>query len=96
MEDAVHFEAEGLLKQYTAIEKKWEDAKVELKAHILNLLETDLPALYQLLYRIDIDEKKARLAFGEDSATIATNLVELILQRILQKAKSRVAYRQGK
>ena len=86
-------EASQLLKQYTDIEQKWEDARVDLHRHVMNLLETDLPALYQLLYRIDIAESKARGAFGADTKTIADNLTELIMQRILEKAKTRVQYR---
>ncbi len=97
MNDERYFdEASTLLTQYTQIEVPWLAAKVILKNKLLNLLENDLPALYQLLYRIDVDEKKARLAFGGDTNIIAENLLELILQRILQKAKSRVAYKEGK
>jgi hypothetical protein len=93
MEEALLMEAGSLLTQYTAIEKKWEEAKAELQAHVLHLLETNLPALYQLLYKTDIAESKARQAFGSDTKTIADNLSELILKRILEKAKTRLAYK---
>ncbi len=86
-------EAEILLYEYTQIEQRWGEAEFLLNAHVLNLLENDLPALYQLLYKVDIDEGKARQAFGSDSKTIASNLTELIRQRILQKAESRLKYR---
>jgi hypothetical protein len=86
-------EAEILLYEYTKIEQRWDEARLTLNAHILGLLEHDLPALYQLLYKVDIDERKARQAFGGDSKTIAFNLTELIMQRILQKAESRLKYR---
>ena len=85
-----HTEAAKLLFTYTDIEQTWEEAGKELHKHILHLLENNLQGLYQLLYKIDIDEKKAKEAFGSDPNVIATNLTELILQRILQKAESRL------
>ena len=88
-----HTEATILLNEYTQLQQDWENAGTALNAYILNLLENNLPALYQLLYKVDIDERKARQSFGGDTSSIADKLTELILQRILEKAESRLKYR---
>lgn len=88
-----HSEAAKLLLGYTGLEQQWDQAREALQKHVLDLLENDLPALYQLLYTVDIDERKAREAFGADSQSIAGNLTVLIMDRILQKAESRVKYK---
>jgi hypothetical protein len=57
---------------------------------INNLINKDFQALVQLLYRVDVDEKKIRLYLGqsknEDSASI---LADMIIERQLQKIESR-------
>ncbi len=94
MNNEIYFEeAASLLSEYTDIKQEWENARIELERHVLKLLENDLQRLYQLLYRIDINEKKAAQAFGSDTKTIAENLTELIMERILQKAKTRYEFR---
>lgn len=89
----LHIEAASLLSDYTHIELEWQYAEASIQVYIKGLLENDLPALYQLLYKIDVDEKKARQAFGSDTDTIAKNLTGLIMQRVLQKAESRLKYK---
>lgn len=53
---------------------------------INELINSDFHALVQLLYRIDVDEKRIRLYLnqktGEDSASV---IADLIIERQLQK-----------
>lgn len=64
--------------------------RVLIKDQIAELIETDLSKLYNLLYRIDIDEDllKSKLKDSEmaDSAEIIT---DMIIERQLEKIKSR-------
>ena len=58
----------------------------QLISLINELINSDFHALVQLLYRIDVDEKKIRLYLnqktGEDSASV---IADLIIERQLQK-----------
>lgn len=69
--------------------------KQSLVDRVNDLLQHDFPKLVFLLYRIDIDENKLRGLLhqqaGEDAAMIIT---DLIIERQLQKIKSREQYRQ--
>ena len=65
-----------------------------LVAQIEKMLQHDFEKLVSLLYRIDVDETKLRLLLkqraGQDSAEVIT---DLIIERQLQKIKSREEYR---
>lgn len=69
--------------------------KQSLVDRVNELLEKDFSKLVFLLYRIDIDENKLRGLLnqhaGEDAATIIT---DLIIERQVQKIKSREQFRQ--
>lgn len=75
-----------------AVNEKTRQKLIQL---ITELIEKDFNALLQLLYRIDVDEKKLRIYLNEnktvDSAAV---LADLIIERQLQKMKSRKEYRQ--
>ena len=64
---------------------------------INKLIKKNLHALVQLLYRIDVNEKKIRTYLdqnkNEDSASI---LADLIIERQLQKIESRKQFRGNK
>lgn len=60
---------------------------------VLHLLNTDLPRLLQILYRIDVEEKAVKEAMvADDSELIAERIARLILKRELQKAELRQRY----
>lgn len=67
-----------------------EETKKRLMDLINELIQKDFNALVQLLYRIDVDEKKIRVYLKEnknqDSASV---LADLIIDRQQQKIKSR-------
>jgi hypothetical protein len=65
-----------------------------LQERLVDYLLNDMEGLLQLLYRIDVDEKKVKQVFaGNQPKEIAPQLAALIIQRILQKAETRLKYR---
>lgn len=69
--------------EYNTLQKKLED-------HIRYLIRHDFERLVQVLYTVDVDERKLKTLLqqhpGEDTAGI---ICELILQRQLEKQQSR-------
>jgi hypothetical protein len=72
-----------------------EKTREELISLINDLINTDFHSLIQLLYRIDVNEKKIRFFLEEnlhkDSADVIT---DLIIERQLQKIESRKKFSQ--
>ena len=76
-----------------------EDVKIEgleklkkwLTQEIMILMERDFQKLLQILYRIDVNEQKAKKAFSATNP--ASALAELIIERELQKVESRKKYK---
>ena len=90
--------ADNILSEANSIEEvPNEQTKKRLMELINELIQKDFNALLQLLYRIDVDENKIRLYLKEnknrDSASL---LAELIIERQLQKMKSRHEFRKTK
>lgn len=68
--------------------KKW------LSEQILYLLQHQFERLIHILYRLDIDEIKAKEAFNaKDDTTIASNIAELIIKREYEKHLTRIKYK---
>lgn len=68
--------------------------KEALRQEVLKLLLHDLERLWNILYRIDVNEEKVKQLFAQsDPEKIAPGIAELIYERQLQKAKSRMEYR---
>lgn len=72
-----------------------DELKEKLAEHINNLINHDFQKLVFLLYRIDVNETKMRqlleMKEGENAAELITGL---IIERQLQKIKSRQQFRQ--
>lgn len=66
---------------------------LKLEAYVLDMLQHDFNALVNLLYRIDVPEKSSKACFGQDNHMIAKCLADLIWQRQLQKAKTRLSFK---
>jgi hypothetical protein len=64
--------------------------------HLINeLINKDFYALIQLLYRIDVNEKKIRLYLNENSVNdSAPVLADLIIERQIEKIESRKKFTQ--
>lgn len=54
---------------------------------LVQYLEKGPDAFYQLMYRLDISEKKLKATFGDKD--VAQKIARLIYERQLQKAESR-------
>jgi hypothetical protein len=71
-----------------------EELRQQLSAEINDLIVHDFQKLVGILYRIDINERKLKYLLqenvGEDAAVI---IADLIIERQLQKIKSRQEYR---
>ncbi len=66
-----------------------------LTEQVVYLMLNDMEKLLGILYRIDVNEKKVKQAFAQTQPQkIAPLIAELILQRELQKAESRLKYKQ--
>ena len=78
-------------------EKPSEEIRQQLISLINELIKTDFQALVQLLYRIDVDEKKLKEALKNNSQHDSAPVIsELIIERQLQKIKIRHQYREPK
>ncbi|MCB0496998.1 MAG: hypothetical protein KDC79_12740 [Cyclobacteriaceae bacterium] len=64
----------------------------ELSKAIQYLIDTDFERLMQILYRIDVDENKVKLAFGLEN-NVADELALLVIEREKQKVLTRAKYR---
>ena len=69
--------------------------EAQLAEKINELIQRDFGALVQLLYRIDVQEKKLRRILDENNGEDAGLLIaRLIMERQWQKIESRQQYRQ--
>lgn len=65
-----------------------------LATYINELLLNDFNRLVQLLYRIDVDEKKLKQLLQQHPTTDAAELIsDLLIERQLQKQKFRASFR---
>ena len=70
-----------------------QDRFEELSAYINELILHDFERLVSLLYRIDVDEKKLQLLLAKlPKNNAADTIATLIIERQLQKIKSRKAF----
>jgi hypothetical protein len=68
-----------------------------LQEAIIYLLIHDLEKLWNILYRIDVNETKVKALFDKNKPEeIAPEMAELIYERLVQKAKTRIEYRENK
>lgn len=67
----------------------------KIAGHLSWLIEHDFEKLVFLLYRIDVDEMKMRNLLDQNKGEDAANLLaDLIIERQLQKIRSRQAFKQ--
>lgn len=102
MKAAIEKQVSGMLQQdfglqaSEADEQSFQALKSLLRERIEFLLDHDFEKLLSLLYRIDVDETKAKSALVEKSDSKPAEVIaELILQRLIQKAKSRMSGRKA-
>ena len=74
-----------------------EEFRKYLTERLKFLLDEKFDTLVNILYRIDIPEKKlGKLFSGENRDSIPSDLADLIIERQLQKIKLRKLYKEGK
>jgi hypothetical protein len=72
-----------------------EEIKEKLAGYINHLINHDFQQLVMLLYRIDVNEAKLRVLLKENQKEDAGNMIaQLIIERQLQKIKSRREFSQ--
>lgn len=71
-----------------------EDMERLLTEQLVYLMLHRMEYLLSVLYRIDVSEAKTKAAFAQnDPKRIAPELCRLILERLEQKAETRIRYR---
>ena len=74
-----------------------EDFRKYLIGKLKYLLDEKFDTLVNVLYRIDISEKKlSQLFSGKNKDSIPSNLADLIIERQLQKMHLRKLYKEGR
>ena len=72
----------------------FDTLKKKLSDHINHLIQSDFQKLVSVLYRIDVSEAKLKYLLKENTETDASGIIaDLIIERQLQKIKSRQEYR---
>lgn len=87
---------ELLSKEFSNLPQLQRSKLIEaLQEAIVYLLIHDLECLWNILYRIDVNEKKVKDLFNlSNPAEIAPQMALLIYERLEQKALTRIQYRQ--
>jgi hypothetical protein len=67
--------------------------KQKLAVYINDLINCDFEKLIYILYRVDISEKKLKEALASSSADAGAFIAEMIIERQMQKVKTRSQYR---
>ena len=68
--------------------------KKRLSSHINFLIQSDFQKLVSILYRVDVNESKLKHLLKENQGFDAANIItDLIIERELQKIRSRQEYR---
>jgi hypothetical protein len=68
--------------------------KERLSSHINFLIQSDFQKLVSILYRVDVSESKLKNLLKENQGFDAANIItDLIIERELQKIRSRQEYR---
>lgn len=92
MEENQHIhELLNLNQQLTAMEKL--EMREQLICYINHLLLHDFNKLVQILYRVDVDEKKLKALLQENKETdAAVTIADLLLHRQEEKIKTKEAF----
>ena len=72
----------------------FEVLKEQLSSHINFLIQSDFQKLVSILYRVDVNESKLKHLLKENQGFDAASIItDLIIERELQKIRSRQEYR---
>jgi hypothetical protein len=68
--------------------------KEKLASYINDLINHDFEKLIQLLYRLDVSEQKLKSVLASSSSNAGFIIAQMIIERQLQKIKTREQYSQ--
>lgn len=68
--------------------------KEKLSAYINELINYDFEKLIGILYRLDVSEQKLKSTLAASSSNAGVIIAEMIIERQLQKIKTREQFRQ--
>lgn len=89
-----HFELAPIEESEVDIESLWSKSIEALSKEIAYLIDHDFQRLVFILYRIDVDENKVKNALATSGFEKAPTIIaEMILNRQVEKVKSRKAYK---
>lgn len=81
----------------TGLEEYLRLLKEELSKKVSVLMEKDFDQFANTLYRIDLPEDKVTTAFNDKAGEgVNDKLADLIIERELMRARTRLLYKQGK
>ncbi len=73
--------------------EKYNQLEAEIGSYVASLLQNDMPALVQFLYKLDVDEHAIVQLFGTDSSASSSQKIgRLIIKRQVEKSKNRKFY----
>ncbi len=79
-----------------ATNESWQQIQQQLAKYINTLLQNDFNRLVTYLYRIDVSEQKLKTLLQQNTGKNAGDVIaDLIIERQLQKIKTRRQYNQG-
>lgn len=88
-------QGEPLPNEYESLSR--QELKRRLSIYIAELLDTNFEKLCSMVYRHDVSEMKFNMALESGNlATQAENIADLVIDRELEKVKTRQAYRREK
>jgi len=67
--------------------------KMILSGHINHLITNDFNKLLRVLYKVDVSEKLLKASLQEHTQDAATVIAEMIIERQLQKIKTREQFK---
>lgn len=73
---------------------KRDSLYLTLKEEVNRLINEDFNKLVQILYRIDVPEKKLRQVLSDNPSTDAADIIaKMIMERQMEKARLRAAFK---
>ena len=87
-------ESQEITEQYKLYPEDFSEIRSRLTTLISNLLDSDLQGLLNLLYRIDVSEKKVKtILTTANTGELADQIAALIIERKMQKIITRRKYK---
>ncbi|WP_276479743.1 hypothetical protein [Paraflavitalea pollutisoli] len=99
IEKEFQIQVQHLLSPALAIrpDADWNEWMQTVATRVSRLIETDFPALVNLLYQMDVSESKLKaLLAGKPGTDTGILIARLMVERQLEKIRTRNAYRSSK